>query len=90
VEGRSGERRQEGQGRHLLRRIAVPAQEPDDVKKGEADVLDLASKKRKKTRVAVSIRKGTLLFFPTAVPISGEKPAEPSPKTPEGNKSERT
>ena len=68
----------------------MPAQEPDGVKKREADALDLASKKRKKGRVAVSIRKGTLLFFPTAVPIVGEKPTEPSLKTTEGKKSERT
>jgi hypothetical protein len=32
---------------------------------GEAGALEPTSRKKKKARVAVSIRKGTLLFFPT-------------------------
>ncbi|MCI0658024.1 MAG: hypothetical protein L0170_13305 [Acidobacteria bacterium] len=62
----------------------VPAQEPtNDVKKGEPEVFDLASKNRKKRRLAVCIRKGTLLFFPIAPPVTGKESAEPSSKTPE-------
>jgi len=34
---------------------------------GEAGALEPTSKKKKRARVAVSIRKGNLLFFPTAL-----------------------
>jgi hypothetical protein len=69
----------------------VPTQEPtNDAKQDEHEVLDLTSRKRKKGRVAVSIRKGTLLFFPTAVPVVGEKLAESVRKPIDGKKTERT
>ena len=69
----------------------VPTQEStNDTKKDEHQVLDLTSRKRKRGRVAVSIRKGTLLFFPTAVPVVGETSAELISKLIEEKKTERT
>jgi len=57
----------------------VPAREsregPPD---GEAGALEPTSrKKKKKARVAVSIRKGNLLFFPTVLTDAAQEEDEP-------------
>jgi hypothetical protein len=45
---------------------------------GEAGAVESTSRKRKKVRVAVSIRKGNLLFFPTALPAAQDATAPPA------------
>jgi hypothetical protein len=60
----------------------APAHEPTDrAKPCELGVVELDPKKNK-GRVAVSIRKGSLLFVPTA-PALGEDPKKRTPARPE-------
>jgi hypothetical protein len=46
----------------------------------ESGALEPTLRKKKKTRVAVSIRKGNLLFFPTALPDAFDM--TPRPESP--------
>ena len=53
----------------------VPAQETTNGPKGEGGALEPTTRKKKKrARVAVSIRKGNLLFFPTVPPDAPDRP----------------
>jgi hypothetical protein len=44
---------------------------------GDAGAHESTKRQRKKARVAVSIRKGNLLFFPTALPPASDNVARP-------------
>ena len=52
----------------------VPAQETTKGPEGEAGALEPTSRKKKRAKVAVCIRKGKLLFFPTVPPNAPDEP----------------
>jgi hypothetical protein len=56
--------------------MAVARESGKEPPEGEAGALDPALRK-KKARVAVSIRKGNLLFFPTPLPDDLDATARP-------------
>ena len=56
----------------------VPARDSrNGTTEGEAGALEATSRKKKKTTVAVSIRRGKLIFFPTVLREAPDVPAGP-------------
>ncbi len=54
----------------------------------ELGALEPTSRKKKKTRVAVSVRKGNLLFFPTALPDAYDTTGKPESRDQEEERKE--
>jgi len=52
----------------------VPAHETTNGPEGEAGALEPTPRKKKRARVAVCIRRGKLLFFPTVPPNAPDEP----------------
>jgi hypothetical protein len=52
----------------------VPAEETTKGPEGAAEALEPTSRKKKRARVSVCIRKGKLLFFPTELPNAPDEP----------------
>lgn len=57
--------------------MAVARESGKQPPEGETGVPEPTSRKKKKARVAVSIRKGNLLFFPTAPPDANDTTTRP-------------